>query len=76
MSYEKFDELSFGEEREPWLQTWVAAHWWVFSIAVATAVVLAGLGTGGWYLHRQSLLPYSRRTWRSRPRLVLLSSPA
>ncbi|SNR92805.1 hypothetical protein SAMN05216276_1001265 [Streptosporangium subroseum] len=57
MSYEKFDELSFGEGREPWLQAWVAAHRWVLSIAVATAVVLAGLGTGGWYLHRQSLLP-------------------
>ncbi|WP_162641415.1 permease-like cell division protein FtsX [Streptosporangium sp. 'caverna'] len=57
MPYEKFDELSFGEEREPWLQTWVTAHRWMLSIAVATAVVLAGLGTGGWYLHRQSLLP-------------------
>jgi hypothetical protein len=57
MPYEKFDELSFGEEHEPWLQTWVAAHRWMLSIAVATAVVLAGLGTGGWYLHRQSLLP-------------------
>jgi hypothetical protein len=57
MSYEKFDELSFGEEREPWVQTWVAAHRRMLSIAVATAVVLAGFGTGGWYLHRQSLLP-------------------
>ena len=57
MSYEKFDELSFGEGREPWLRTWVAAHRWMLSIVVATAVVLAGLGTGGWYLHRQSLLP-------------------
>lgn len=57
MPYERFDELSFGEEREPWLQTWVAAHRRMLSIAVATAVVLAGLGTGGWYLHRQSLLP-------------------
>lgn len=57
MSHGKIDELSFGGERGPRLQPWAAAHRRLLVVTVATAVVLAGLGTGGWYLHRQSLLP-------------------
>ncbi|WP_030912676.1 hypothetical protein [Streptosporangium amethystogenes] len=57
MTYGETDELSFGGEREPRLRTWVAAHRRLLAITVAVAVVVAGLGTGGWYLHRRSLLP-------------------
>ncbi|MER6172743.1 hypothetical protein [Streptosporangium sp. NPDC001681] len=57
MTYGETDELSFGGEREPWLRTWAAAHRRLLAITVAAAVALTGLGTGGWYLYQQSLLP-------------------
>ncbi|NUP68053.1 MAG: hypothetical protein HOW71_38455 [Nonomuraea sp.] len=51
------DELSFGDDREPWLRTWAEAHRRLAALLVAAVVVLAGLGAGGWYLHQRSLLP-------------------
>ncbi|MEU0477748.1 hypothetical protein ABZ260_00985 [Streptosporangium sp. NPDC006013] len=57
MAYGESDELSFGGEREPRLRIWAAAHRRLLAITVAAAVVPAGLGAGGRYLYRQSLLP-------------------
>lgn len=57
MSYE---ELGFGDEpgepREVRLRTWLEVHGRVLAITVGVAVVLAGLGVGGWYRYQNSLL--------------------
>ena len=57
MVYGESDELSFGGEKEPWLRTWVAARRRLIAVTVVVAVVLAGLGAGGWYLDPRSSLP-------------------
>ncbi|MBF8194294.1 hypothetical protein ITP53_53275 [Nonomuraea sp. K274] len=56
-SYGETDELTFGDDREPRLRAWAAAHRRVLAIVVAAAVAVAGLGFGGTYLYQRSLLP-------------------
>lgn len=53
----EIDELSFGDDREPWSREWITTHRRLAALLVAVAVALTGLGAGGWYLHRRSLLP-------------------
>ncbi|MEU1384386.1 MULTISPECIES: hypothetical protein [unclassified Nonomuraea] len=51
------DELSFGDDREPWLRPWIRAHQRTAAMIVAAVLLVAALGGGGWYLHLRSLLP-------------------
>ncbi|MFI7460899.1 hypothetical protein [Nonomuraea sp. NPDC049646] len=51
------DELSFGDDREPWLGPWIRAHQRMAAIVVAVVLLVAALGGGGWYLHLRSLRP-------------------
>ncbi|MGW2152310.1 hypothetical protein [Nonomuraea sp. NPDC001699] len=51
------DELSFGDDREPWLRPWIRAHQRTAAMIVAAVLVVAALGGGGWFLYRRSLLP-------------------
>ncbi|MFI9589293.1 hypothetical protein [Nonomuraea sp. NPDC052265] len=51
------DELSFGDDREPWLRPWIRAHQRTAAMAVMAVLLVAALGGGGWYPHLRSLLP-------------------
>ncbi|MER6577484.1 hypothetical protein [Nonomuraea sp. NPDC001023] len=51
------DELSFGDDREPWLRPWIRAHRRTAATVAAAVLLVAALGGGGWYLHLRSLLP-------------------
>lgn len=54
MSFGETDELGFGDDREPWLPAWIEAHRRLLTIVAAAAVLVAGLGAGGWYLYERS----------------------
>ncbi|MER6505179.1 hypothetical protein ABT158_00125 [Nonomuraea sp. NPDC001636] len=51
------DELTFGDDREPWLRPWIRAHQRTAATVMVAVLLVAALGGGGWYLHRRSLLP-------------------
>ncbi|MER6943310.1 hypothetical protein ABT294_04730 [Nonomuraea sp. NPDC000554] len=57
MSYGETDELALGDDEEPRLPRWAAAHRRLLAIVTASVVLLGALAVGGWHFYQRSLLP-------------------